>query len=147
MQAGKALKLLPDVIISLKKSKMYDSEKHIIGNELKAITLKNRMYPPFNEATIQIDYVNGLNEFAGLAELAVKAGMVRKGGAGWYTYIKDDGSEVKAQGDEKLLKILTENKEEFIDKLNKWLADTGFSSINEELKAANDLVSQVIDND
>ena len=35
--------------VSLKKSKMLDSEKNVIGNQIKAITLKNRFYPAFNE--------------------------------------------------------------------------------------------------
>lgn len=133
---GKAAKLLPDTIISLKKSKIQDKEKNVIGNSLKAITLKNRMYPPFNEATIEIDFINGINKYAGLADLAVEAGLVTKGGAGWYTYITKHGEEIKAQGDEKLMKLFMDNEEEFINTLNDWLKNTGFSTVNNQIKEA-----------
>lgn len=140
---GKALKLLPDVIISLKKAKMFDANKNVIGNELKAITLKNRLYPPFSEATIQIDFENGLNRFAGLADLAVEAGLVKKGGAGWYTVTLDDGTETKLQGDNKLIEFFREKEEEFIDNLNKFVKETGFSTVNEELQKAEALVNNI----
>ena len=83
---GKAAKLLPDVIISLKKSRVYDNDKNVIGNKLKAITLKNRIYPPFNEGTVEIDFINGLNRFAGLVDLGIKLNLIDKG-RGWMIYM------------------------------------------------------------
>ena len=135
---GKAAKLLPDVIISLKKGKIFDSEKKVIGNSITAITLKNRVYPPFNEATIEIDFKNGVNRYAGLADLAIKAGIISRGGA-WYTYIDDDGKEHKYQGEAKLSALFKENEAGIIVKLNTWLESTGFSSINENIKIAQEL--------
>lgn len=147
---GKAAKLLPDIIISLKKSKIYDSEKHVVGNSLRAITLKNRIYPPFNEASVEIDFERGLNRFAGLADLAVEAKIISKGGAGWYTWInKETGEEIKVQGDAKLHKLFEENEESFINELDEFISKTGFSTINEELKEAEALLEtpQIENND
>lgn len=132
---GKAAKLLPDIIVSLKKGKMFDSEKKVIGNEITAITLKNRMYPPFNEAKIQIDFKNGINRYAGLADLAINAGIIKRGGA-WYTYVDDEGQEHKYQGEVKLGALFSENETSIINKLNMWLENTGFSTINENIKEA-----------
>lgn len=138
---GKAAKLLPDIIISLKKSKIFDDNKHVIGNSLKAITLKNRIYPPFNEASVEIDFEKGLNRFAGLADLAVAAGIISKGGAGWYTWInKETGEEIKVQGEVKLQKLFEENEEFLINELDEFISTTGFSTINEELKEAESLL-------
>jgi len=138
---GKAVKYIPDTIISLRKSKIYDNEKNVIGNKLTAITLKNRLYPPFNEGTIEIDFISGLNRFAGLADLAVEAGIISKGGAGWYTWInKETGEELKVQGEAKLVKLFEENETELIKELNSFIEKTGFSTINEELKQAEALI-------
>jgi len=135
---GKAAKLLPDIIVSLKKGKIYDSDKNVIGNELKAITFKNRIYPPFNEAVININFKDGLDRFAGLANLATKAEIISKGGA-WYSYTKDDGTIDKYQGEVKLKTLFENNEEEIINKLNVWLGETGFSTVNEEIKKNEEL--------
>lgn len=138
---GKAAKLLPDIIVSLKKSKIIDSEKNVIGNRLKAITLKNRIYPPFSEGTIEIDFVHGLNRFAGLADLAVAAKIISKGGAGWYTWVnKETGEEIKMQGEVKLQRLFEENEKELIDELNSFIESSGFSTINNELMEAESLM-------
>ena len=136
---GKAAKLLPDIIVSLKKEKIIKTEekqKTVTGNKITAITLKNRIYPPFNEAEIQIDFINGINRFAGLPNIAVKAGIIKKGGAGWFTYVDPDGNERKYQGEEKLNVIFEEYEDKIISQLNEWIQKEGFSSVNENLKTA-----------
>jgi RecA/RadA recombinase len=66
---GKAWRYFPDIIISLKNSKIKGKDKEVTGNEISAITLKNRFFPPFNEGKIKIDYINGIDKFAGLVDL------------------------------------------------------------------------------
>ncbi len=56
---GKAMKLFPSILISLKKQYLKEGGEKtgaVIGNRITATTLKNRMYPPFQQATIDIDY-------------------------------------------------------------------------------------------
>ena len=126
---GKFAKLAPDVIIALKKSKMYDKDKNVIGNAITAITLKNRFYPPFNEALVEIDYKNGINSMAGLVPLAIEAGLIEKGGA-WYT---NTVTGDKVQGELNAEKCIDES---LLKKLDEFIANTGYSTINEHVAAA-----------
>jgi recombination protein RecA len=126
---GRAWKLFPDIIIGLKKTKIRGKDNTVIGSEIDAITLKNRFHPPFTEGKIKIDYINGIDKFVGLVDLAIKAGLVEKGGAGWYTY----GSE-KVQGVDNLNKLFAENEHTFISQLNEWVKKSGYSTVNMEIK-------------
>ena len=125
---GKYMKLAPQIIIALKKTKLFTNgdKGDIRGNAVKAIALKNRFYPPFEEAVIEIDYRLGINKYAGMIDLATEAGLVSLGGA-WYTI---DGE--KYQGRANAEKAFQENSELLV-KLDKWLEQTGYSSINENV--------------
>ena len=129
---GHYVKLFPQVIVSLKKSKMFESKdsKKVIGNVLSAITLKNRYYPAFEEATVEIDYRKGINSYAGILDLALEAGLVEKNGS-WYV-INDCE---KYQGAINAEAGLKEDKE-LLSKLDKWLETTGYSTINENIAEA-----------
>lgn len=124
---GKFAKLAPHIIIALKKTKIFDSNKHIIGQTTTAITLKNRFYPPFNEAKIEIDYKDGINKLAGMVDLAIECGLIEKGGA-WYTNIL---TNEKFQGEKNAVKCITK---EVLDQLDTWIKETGYSKINEKIK-------------
>jgi len=128
---GKYMKLAPQIIISLKKTKIFEGEgksKKVVGNAVKAIALKNRFYPPFEEAVIEIDYRLGINRYAGMIDLATKAGLASLGGS-WYT-INDN----KYQGVPNAEKAFVEDPE-LLGKLESWLSDTGYSTTNIEVKA------------
>lgn len=134
---GKFVKLAPDTIIALKKTKMLDKDKNVIGNTIKACTLKNRLYPPFNEAIIDINYKDGINPLAGIMNLAVDAGVVTKGGAGWYT---NTITGEKYQGDANASKCLTP---EILTKLDEWIQNTGYSTVNKVLEEAVGIIEHV----
>lgn len=138
---GKAVKLLPDIIVSLKKNLLYENPDakgkargKVLGANLYAITLKNRYYPPFNEAAVEINYQSGINSYAGLTKLSIESGYVEKNGS-WYKI-----GEEKFQGAAKLRSILKDDKG-FIDFLEDWLKTTGYSTINREVKEAAELVN------
>jgi recombination protein RecA len=127
---GKYMKLAPQIIISLKKTKIFEGEgksKRVVGNAVKAIAFKNRFYPPFEEAVIEIDYRLGINRYAGMIDLATKAGLCEVGGA-WYTI-----NDQKYQGRINAEKAFEEDPE-LLGKLETWLSDTGYSTLNEEIK-------------
>ena len=137
---GKAFRYLPSIFIQLKKEKMKDEAKNIIGNSITAYTTKNRFYPAFQEAVIEIDYINGINTYAGILSLAVEAGIVNKAGS-WYSY-KD---ERLGQGEANSMEVLKNNPEwasKIVDDINIWLKTTGYSTINENLKKAEEMVVQ-----
>lgn len=130
---GFYLKLAPDIIVSLKKTKIYDKPKgedrKVIGTEITAIALKNRIYPPFNEAIVEIDYVNGINPYAGLLPIAIDAGIITQGGA-WYTHT---ASGTKVQGGDKVIQIFVDHPE-ILTELDEWVKKSGYSTINQEVK-------------
>jgi len=133
---GHFAKLAPDIIIALKNSKVFEDPKAavkdrvIIGNKITAITIKNRYYPPFNEATIDINYRDGINAYAGMLEIAIKAELIEQAGA-WYNF--PDGT--KQQGAINALASLNGNTE-LLDKIDKWLKSTGYSTINSNVADA-----------
>jgi recombination protein RecA len=132
---GNYMKLAPQVTLSLKKSKMIDSNKKVIGNALKAITLKNRFYPAFEEAIIEIDYRRGINSYAGILDLAIEAGLAERRSA-WYI-INDE----KYQGAINAEAGLREDKD-LLRKLDKWLETTGYSTINNNIAEAVKLMEE-----
>ena len=136
---GKAMKLFPSILISLFKKPLREGGKKdgdIIGSEIEATTLKNRMYPPFQKATVQIDYTNGVQPNAGILNLAVEAGIIEQNGS-WYSY----GGERLGQGATKATEALTNFDDLFTD-IDTWLGDTGYSTVSQEIKEAEELLSE-----
>lgn len=139
ISGGKAMKLFPSIQIMLKKTPIKNAEKKIVGNEITATTVKNRVYPPFQEATISIDYLKGINPYAGLIDLGITAGIIEKGGS-WYSY-KD---EKLGQGYDSATSAIGKHPR-LLDEINKWLQTTKYSNVNEQLKLAEDAVDTVLE--
>jgi len=136
---GKAMKLLPSIIISLHKKNITEGEgkaKKVVGNEIEATTLKNRVYPPFQKATIQLDYRSGVQPCAGLLDLGIEAGVITKSGS-WYS----TESERLGQGIVKATKALEEMKH-VVDGIDDWLKDSGYSVVDEEIQKAEELIAE-----
>lgn len=140
---GKAMRLLPSILVTLRKYSMYENDNakgkergDIIGNKIIATTIKNRGYPPFQDATIMIDYNEGVKSFAGLLNLAIEANIIQQNGA-WYSM----GDERLGQGKANTEKIMEETfGNEILDKLDKWLEDTGYSTHNEQIEQAEQMI-------
>lgn len=131
---GKAVKLFPSILIQLYKQQIYEfpnkkgiERGKILGTEIKATTLKNRMYPPFQTATVQLDYLKGVQPYAGILDLAVQAGLIEKA-ASWYTI-----GEEKIQG-QAAVETLLPDIPNLLDDINTWLENTGYSTTDIKLK-------------
>lgn len=137
---GKAVKLFPSIFIWLKKESMKRDEKEC-GSRLVATTMKNRFYPPFQEATIDIDYQKGINTTAGLLELLMpdKANILKKEGN---TYVHVKSGEKYAVYDSAAEKKLASDTM-ILDALNDWLKTTGYSTVNENVRAAEELLEEI----
>jgi recombination protein RecA len=134
---GKAMLLLPSIIVDLKKEKLINNDtKEIYGTKVTASTLKNRQYPPFQTAKIEIDYRHGINEDAGMLDLAVDAGIVEQNGA-WYSY----KNERLGQGKEKATEGLV-NFGEIFDEIDNFLKTTGYSKVDKEVEEAAKLLEE-----
>lgn len=139
---GNYFRLSCDTIISLKWTPMYENPQakgeargRILGNQITAATLKNRLYPPFQEANIQVDFKNGVNSMAGLIDLAEDLKVIEKSGS-WYSF-----KDVKVQGQAVLTTAIMEKyKDTFLEEIELKLKETGYSNVNHELK---ELVKEV----
>jgi len=143
---GKYYRLSCDQIISLKKSPIYENPSgasktakgDIIGNQIKAVTLKNRTYPPFQEAIVNINYKEGVDSFAGIIELALSMEFIIQKGS-WFTC---DDLGIKAQGIDKLKKAIIDDgkMDELLEMINENLKKTGYSSVSHEVESAMQIV-------
>ena len=134
---GKAMKLFPSIIITLKKEPLIEVKGgSVLGNKITATTLKNRMYPPFQTSTVMIDYKDGVQEFAGLVDLGVDAELIEKSGS-WYSY----KGEKLGQGILNATKALSEDGfDDLLKDIDGWLANTGYSSVSQEIQKAEELL-------
>lgn len=136
---GYHMRLAPHIIISLKKSKILSSDKSVIGNQIKAITMKNRFYPAFNECVIDINYMDGINRYSGLEKIALKSGHIEQGGA-WYT---NTVTGAKVQGAAKIGELFDDK---MLKELDDYIQEAGYSTINlqmeETLKEADNIVEE-----
>lgn len=134
---GKYVKLAADIIVSMKKTPIFldpkaaYKDKVIIGSEISACTLKNRFYPPFQEAKIKINYKDGIDSFAGMMEMALMCGIVEQAGA-WYSYKGERLGQGIAKATDAVISNDTISKE-ILDELETILKTTGYSSSNDEV--------------
>lgn len=143
---GKYYRLSCDQIISLKKSSIYENPNakgaargEVLGNRIKAATLKNRTYPPFQEAIVDINYQNGVDSMAGIIDLAMDLDIIIKGGS-WYTC---QSLGIKEQGKDKFLEKLKEHDvQPILDEINKDLESSGYSNVNEQIERAQEIIKE-----
>jgi RecA/RadA recombinase len=65
--------------------------KDVNGVTLRALTIKNRIVPPFLETEMYLNFRNGLAKYSGLLEMALGYGVVVQSGA---TYALADGTKL-----------------------------------------------------
>jgi recombination protein RecA len=130
---GKAFKLFPNVLISMKKENMKTGDKEIVGNIITATTLKNRITPPFQQATVSLHYELGLDPYAGLFDFMYnESGHVIKEGN---TYSIKETGEKLGIGEVNASKKIKDHPE-LLEKLEAWLAVNKRYSQIKEIKDA-----------
>ena len=136
---GKYPKLAADYIVTLKKSSIYENPMakkaadrgKVLGTRITAATLKNRFYPPFQEALFEINYRDGVNMIAGLVDVALEMGLIEKSGA-WFSC---PTLEMKVQGELKFYNELKDvDIEPLLVKIEEILKSSGYSTSNDTLE-------------
>lgn len=95
---GGGVKFHASVRIELDVREKYRNEVGLVtGVRVQAEVVKNKLTPPFRACNIKVDFERGIDQYSGLFEVLVKAGVVTHTGAGWYLY-KD--SQKKMREDE-----------------------------------------------
>jgi RecA/RadA recombinase len=91
---------MASVIVQLaKKNEKVESDddeilpeaKNYAGATLRALTTKNRFVPPFLETSLYLNFLNGLDKYSGLFDMAVNHGIIMQTGS---TYTMPDGSKL-----------------------------------------------------
>lgn len=103
---GRALKFYSTIRIEVRKGEAIKDGNDIIGSQTKVKVVKNKVAPPFRQATFDIMYGQGISKEGCLVDMGVEMGLVQKSGA-WFSF-KDQRI---GQGREKAKAYFAENPE------------------------------------
>ncbi len=85
---GNALKFYASVRLDIRRIGSLKRGDEIIGNETRVKVVKNKVAPPFKQATFDIVYDQGISRESEIIELGVTQSLLDKTGA-WYAYKGD----------------------------------------------------------
>jgi len=103
---GNALKFYSSVRIEIKRIGSIKQGEKILGNNVKAKIVKNKVAPPFGIAEFEIMFGKGIDKYGEIIDLGVKFDVINKNGA-WFSY---QGEKI-GQGKEKAKEFLRTNNE------------------------------------
>ncbi len=103
---GRALKFYSSVRLEVRKQEAIKINGEVVGSKTKVKVVKNKVAPPFREATFDIVYGKGISNEGCVLDLAVDLDIVDKSGA-WFAY---NGQKI-GQGRENAKQFLLDNPE------------------------------------
>ncbi len=112
---GNALKFYSTVRMDIRRIQTLKDKDESFGNRVRVKVVKNKVAPPFREATFDILYGTGISRESELIDLGVEMGVVEKSGS-WFAF----GTERLGQGKENVRAMLQENtdlRQQIEDKL------------------------------
>ena len=90
---GRALKFYSTIRMSVRRGDTIKQDGEQVGHVMRIRVIKNKIASPFKEATINLIYGQGIDRSDELFQIALKAKLIKQGGA-WYSYVNEDG-EIK----------------------------------------------------
>jgi recombination protein RecA len=118
---GLALKFYASVRIDIRRTAQIKKGEEIVGNQVKAKVVKNKVAPPFKIAEFKIMYGEGISYEADVLDLAIKYNVVTKSGAS-YSFgaeklgVGFDNVREKLKMEKKLLNEIRKKTEEASEK-------------------------------
>jgi recombination protein RecA len=103
---GNALKFYASVRLDIRRIGSLTRGEEVIGSETKVKVVKNKVAPPFKQATFDILYGEGISRHGEILDLGAEHNIVDKSGA-WYSY----GGERIGQGKDNAREFLREHPE------------------------------------
>ena len=103
---GNALKFYSSVRLDIRRTGGIKKGDEVIGNETRVKVVKNKVAPPFKQATFDILSGEGISRTGEIIDIGSDLGVIEKSGA-WYSY---NGQKI-AQGKEKAREYLASNPE------------------------------------
>ena len=104
---GQALKFYASVRLDVRRGQQIKEGEDVVGNIIKVTIKKNKVAPPFKVTNLDIYYDEGISFLSELIHYALEFGIIKKGGAGWFTISEDQ----KVQGMKNLRSLLIEKPE------------------------------------
>lgn len=111
---GRALKFYATIRIEVRRADAIKLGSDIIGNNVNLKIVKNKVAPPFKNATVEIMYGEGISRFSEVIDLAVNFDIVKKSGS-WYSY----NDEKIGQGKDAVKAFLKEHQDIYNDVYDK----------------------------
>lgn len=102
---GNALKFYSSIRMDIRQKEKIMRGDELIGHVRLVKVVKNKLAPPFREATFSIIYPRGIDKESSLLDAAVSKGVIEKSGA-WFRM----GDKQLAQGREATIEVLKEDK-------------------------------------
>jgi len=102
---GNALKFYASVRLDIRRTCSIKKGDEVIGSETKVKVVKNKVAPPFRQATFDILYGEGISREGEIVDLGVANGIIEKSGS-WYSY---SGTRI-GQGKDNVRAFLKENR-------------------------------------
>jgi recombination protein RecA len=101
---GNALKFYSSVRMDIRRREKIGSTQDVTGHVTRVKVVKNKMAPPFKEATFNVIYPKGIDKISSLLDAALQFEIVEQAGS-WIRY----GDDQLGQGKEAVGNLLREN--------------------------------------
>jgi len=102
---GNALKFYASIRMDIRQRDKIMRDGNIVGHTRVVKIVKNKMAPPFKEATFDMIYPLGIDKESSILDAAIQQNIVEKSGA-WFKY----GDQQLAQGRDSTVQLLKEDK-------------------------------------
>ena len=128
---GNALKFYSSVRLDIRRVGSIKKGEEVTGSETKVKVVKNKVAPPFKQATFDILYGEGISREGEILDLGSETDIVEKSGA-WYSY---NGERI-GQGKDNAREFLRQNPEMALEIENKLREKVGVAARNTSAEAA-----------
>ena len=142
---GKALPFYASVRIDIRKQTTNKEGEESVSNTVKAKIVKNKVAPPFREASFDLVFGKGIDKFKEVIDIATEYDIIKKSGS-WFSY----GESKIGQGVNSVIELLQDNPDLFEEIKAKTIAilnpkiDEKLIEQQVEIEQVNELVNELI---